>query len=346
VVACLFAPVATAAVALPWPTQPLTTPPPLAPVTVTTFANRFRGHVDASATVRVGLDAGGAVRAVSVTQRLVVGGPGDYVLTIPAPALSAVRGPGSESQPGLRRNALVWQGFSPGRRVLTATADLEPAAARPTLPLALRLSAGSGSSTLTLENRTATVVASFRAAGSRVAVARYLRALRRFPLEARARPAYFAEVARIQPGRRTVVAPFRVRGTAVFPGGRSTAIDELLGGGFPARVELELAGSGRPRIRLRVEPVLPDRLLRSAKTLDAAIGAALAQSLARQYESFLANPDSAGASRTTYLYVTAPAPSVVLGTTERESAGPWRVVVALLLLVGAIGAGVVVWSRS
>jgi hypothetical protein len=344
--ACLLAPQAPAAVALPWPTQPVTASPPLTPATVTTFANRFRGHVDATATVRVGLDRNGAARTVSVTQRLVVGGPGDYVLTIPAPAVSVVRGPGSESQPGLRRNALVWQGFSPGRRVLTALVELDPAASRPALPLAVRLSVGAGHSVLTIENRTETVVASFRGTGSPGAVERYLRALRGFPLEARSRPVHFAEVEGIEPGRRTVVAPFRVRGTAVFPGGGSTAIDEVLGGGFPARAELELAGSGRPRLRLRVEPVLPDRLLRAAKTLDAAVEAGLAESLARQYESFLANPDPAGRSRTTYLYVTAPPSPVVLPASERESGGPWRTIVVLVLLVAATGAGVVVWSRS
>lgn len=344
--ACLLAPPATAAVALPWPTQPVTASPPLTPVTVTTFANRFRGHVDASATVRVGLDRTGATRTVSVTQRLVVGGPGDYVLTIPAPALSVVRGPGSESQPGLRRNALVWQGFSPGRRVLTATADLEPAAARPALPLAVRLSVGAGHSTLTLENRTATVVASFRGTGSPAAVERYLRALRGFPLEARARPVHFADVEGIEPGRRTVAAALRVRGSAIFQGGRSTAIDERLGGGYPGRVELELDGPDRPRLRLRVEPVLPDRLLREATTLDAALGAGLAQSLARQYESFLANPDPAGRSRTTYLYVTTPPSPVASPRSEEDSGGPWRAIVLLVLLVSAAGAGVVVWSRS
>jgi hypothetical protein len=157
---------------------------------------------------------------------------------------------------------------------------------------------------------------------------------------------HFADVEGIEPGRRTVVAALRVRGSAVFPGGRSTAIDERLGGGCPGRVELALAGSGRPRLLLRVEPVLPDRLLREARTLDAALGAGLAQSLARQYGSFLANPDPAGRSRTTYLYVTAPPSTVALPKSPHDDESPWRAIIVLLLLVSAAGAGVVVWSRS
>ena len=344
--ACLLAPAATAAVALPWPTQPLTPQPPLAPATVSAFANRFRGHVDASATVRVGLEPAGAVRTVSVTQRLVVGGPGDYVLTIPAPARSVVRGPGSESEPGLRRNALVWQGFSPGRRVLVATAALDVAVARAALPLRVRLAGSDRRWTLTLENRTTTRVASFRARAAQAAVERYRRALAGFPLEAPAKPGRFADVQSIEPGRRTVVAAFRVSGTATFPGGSSMAIHELLGDGGPASVEIALAGQGRPRLALRVEPVLPERLLLSARTLDAAIEAALAQALARQYESFLANPDPAGRSRTTYVFATAAEAPVAVPAVERGDGGPWRAVVVALLLTAAAGAALVAWSRS
>jgi hypothetical protein len=345
-VACLLTQAATAAVALPWPTQPLTEQPPLTPSTVRVFANTFRGRVAATATVRVGLEGGGSVRTVSVTQRLVVGGPGDYLLTVPAPARTVVRAAGSESEPGRRRNALVWQGFSAGRRVLAATLQLRTAAAQPALPLGVRLSGSTASWSLSLENRTGASVASFRGTASPAAVDRYLRALRSAPHAAPPGPVPFAEVEGIEPGRRTVLAPLRVRGVATFPGGRAVRIDEMLAGGFPARVRIALPAGRRPRLELRVDPVRPDRLLRTARTLDAAIAAALAHSLARQYESFLANPDPAGRSLTSYLYATAPAPQEAPGGAERGEGAPWSALVAALLLVVAAGAGIVVWSRS
>ena len=53
-----------------------------------------------------------------VVQTIVVKRLGDYVFTIPAPVLSVTPGPGTESQPGQRENQILWEGFSPGRRVL------------------------------------------------------------------------------------------------------------------------------------------------------------------------------------------------------------------------------------
>ena len=65
-------------------------------------------------------DASTVSRTVAVVQTIVVKRLGDYVFTIPAPVESVTPGPWTESQPGKRENQILWEGFSPGRRVLSA----------------------------------------------------------------------------------------------------------------------------------------------------------------------------------------------------------------------------------
>src|SRR3954453_23454992 len=83
----------------------------------------------------------GAPAAVTDTQRLVIDGTGNYIVRELGPARAAV-GLNDTVPPVLELGTVVWQGFSPGRRELSARLTLDPgvdAARLPTKgPLRLR----------------------------------------------------------------------------------------------------------------------------------------------------------------------------------------------------------------
>ena len=116
--------------------------PPQPPVTETP---RLRGSVFARERVVVGMAPDGTPRTVTVSQRLLVRALGDYAFVVPAPAVRVVAGPGSQSRPGLRPNQIVWQGFSPRRKVLVAVAELRPGGSVPALPVRVRVTGRSRS---------------------------------------------------------------------------------------------------------------------------------------------------------------------------------------------------------
>lgn len=89
--------------------------------------------------VRVRLGADGTPREVLAEQRLQLQGQGDYAVRERGPARSATSladGP----PPVTRRGAVVWQGFSPGRRDLGARLVLDPLIEAPHLPLRISVS--------------------------------------------------------------------------------------------------------------------------------------------------------------------------------------------------------------
>ena len=92
------------------------------------------GPVVNDETVRVGVGGTGAVQVVTADQRLALSGTGDYAIRERGPARSA-RSLNGDPPPVTRRGAVVWQGFSPGRRSLAATLILDPALEAPHLPL-------------------------------------------------------------------------------------------------------------------------------------------------------------------------------------------------------------------
>lgn len=94
------------------------------------------GQVVNDEVVRVGLRADGGVQAVTVDQRLSLRGTGDYAVRERGPARSATS-LGDGPPPVTRRGAVVWQGFSPGRRDLAARLVLDPAIEQARLPLAV-----------------------------------------------------------------------------------------------------------------------------------------------------------------------------------------------------------------
>lgn len=97
------------------------------------------GPVVNDETVNVGIGGDGAVATVGADQRLTLTGEGDYAVRERGPARSAVS-LSSENPPVARLGAVVWQGFSPGRRELAARLVLDPQIEGPHLPLAVAVS--------------------------------------------------------------------------------------------------------------------------------------------------------------------------------------------------------------
>ena len=326
---------------------PLAPPqPPLAEVA------RLRGTVESRERVSAGIDGDGMPTTVTVVQRLSVRALGDYAFFIPAPAVSVVAAEGSESQPGLRPNQIVWQGFSPRRKLLAARADLRPADSVDALPIRIRVSGmpvrpGRFELVISIENATRAVVPTFTGDAVETDVAAALRALR---AAVRIERAVEGRTVRIR-GRSVstrieVSAPFALRGTIRFPPGSvrevtPTRFSGVVGGGKPSTLRVTVRGVALrplpPMIRVLAEPLAAAAIPASASGLRAAILAYLRYARVRQYLTFLANPDPAGPSRATYVFATAAPERPATGAEaefEEDSGLPAAVFVAGLALLG------------
>jgi hypothetical protein len=229
--------------------------------------------------------------------------------------LSVVSAPGSDSEPGQRNTGIVWQGFSPGRRVLAARASLDPLAAERGLPLEVEVE----------RRANTTAVRLIDIARRRVQITRgSARADRLQPIRQRvaaglARADRIALARRLQiegspAGAGTVVVdlPLRVRGTITADGVSPRRISVVLGKGQPLSRTLTIPRGAAPRLDLRVDPLRPEELLPSRAELVRAkdplrlMQVALARvALANQYAQYLASPDPLGLNRTSYVYRTA-----------------------------------------
>src|SRR6188472_1804186 len=96
-------------------------------------------RVSGTQVVTVVVDDSGAPQRISVRQRLVLVGTGDYSFVVPAPLVDVVAAPGSDVVPGARSAGIVWQGFVTERRVLAADATLRTRRVAAALPILLRL---------------------------------------------------------------------------------------------------------------------------------------------------------------------------------------------------------------
>ncbi len=90
--------------------------------------------------VRVSMGLDGSPVAVVDDQRLVLSGLGDFEFKIPGPASDVQALPGSDTEPGLRKGAVLWQGFSSGTKELGAEVTLLPDQEASRLPVQVRLS--------------------------------------------------------------------------------------------------------------------------------------------------------------------------------------------------------------
>lgn len=292
--------------------------PPLAPPQPpATEVPRLRGTVFAEERVVVGISADGTPTTVNVVQRLRVRSLGDYTFFIPAPAISVVAAPGSESQPGLRPNQVVWQGFSPRRKVLAASAELRPADSVSALPLRVRVTGapvrrGPFELVITVENTTRTPAGGFTADAVGTDVVRALAALR---AAAKINRPIEGKFVRIRGERRPltlhVSAPFAVRGLVGFPAGdvrgltRTRFARKLDGGTLRVTVRGVALRDAAPRLMIVARPLVAAAVPPpAARTLQAAVLGYLRYARTRQYQAFLANPDPRGPSVTTYVYDT------------------------------------------
>jgi hypothetical protein len=319
---------------LPSPLAALSVTPPLG-TGASAAAEGVRHHVDSATRVRVAIDAQGTPFAVTATQRLVVSQPGDYYFTIGAPLTDVAPAYGSQSTPGLRTATIIWAGFNPGKRVLAARATLQPAAVASSLPL--RVSTRGGKVTLT--NATGITTTAFSADALKPQLETFLAGLRRATRTGTA-PTGGGALVTSQPVQTTVriIAPLRVTGTI-----GSQRVSVRLG---PRPVSFP-AG----RVRLTVSVLHPSPHpgpgVSGRALLDVAVRASLESARARQYDSFLGNPDPSGSSVSTFSYVseTRPAPAVAVVSQEH---GRGTVGIALWVFGGlaALAGGALAWARA
>jgi len=278
---------------LPWPPAVLPQTPPLAPATsgVLPLSARLLGRLETRERIVVGLDAVGKPHSIRVLQGILIKGLGDYVFAVPAPVRAVTPGPGTESVPGQRENQILWEGFSPGHRVLAAWADLRVGESAHSLPIRVkvettvdgtRLAADESRSgklkvILTITNATVVEARSFEAEPEPVSLAQVVDRIR-----AAIRRDVFAEGVNVgffnglTPVRQRVAAPLHVEGTLSFaqgtariPGARDgvARFSERLDGLRRARLRIELDGQAvnatAPKVALRVttaavgDPVTP-----------------------------------------------------------------------------------------
>jgi hypothetical protein len=100
---------------------------------------RLPGPVADEERVRTSFDLGGAPVAISVDQRMELSGLGDFEFKIAGPATDVESLPGSETEPGLRRGSVLWQGFSDGSKSIGARMHLIPGQEEIRLPVRIEL---------------------------------------------------------------------------------------------------------------------------------------------------------------------------------------------------------------
>jgi hypothetical protein len=360
-------------VVLPGPVPYPTPNPPLAGKTAISGGfTRYVFHIANTERVLVGVDETGSPTSVRVRQRLDVGGRGDYQFAISGPIEDVLRGPGSDSEPGLRADQVLWAGFSPGKKVLAADVTLRRGEAAKYLPVRLGLEHTGDGVTLTVTNATVTPELEYAGTTRPRQIASLLDRSRR---TARAGERLIAGYAtfygrvRQLAQKAQVEAPLRVEGALHAGSGKPVRFSGMLGDGEPLALVVHAPGDGTPHVRLTATPVFVEQLLRppgGAPTWTTALKRhrlpapfllkRLLESRMRlvradQYQSFLSNPDADGRSRSVYVYETAKAPrrqaaATPSGDEESGGGGPLVLLLAIGGAIAAAGAGVVAWAHS
>ncbi|MCW2966767.1 MAG: hypothetical protein JWM71_539 [Solirubrobacteraceae bacterium] len=315
---------------------------------------RVPGLVDARQLVDVGLSPDGVPVSVTATVRLVLHGLGDYSFVVPAPATSVVRGPGSDSQPGLRDVGIVWQGFSAGRRVLSAIARLRPAPASAGLPLAVRVDRGPGSAVVRLTDLARRHLSVSTGSVPRSQLLTALEQLQRSLLGSTFGGAPLYATGRSgKPASIVVAAPLHITGT--ITGSRSRrAVDIVLGHGHPLDRAWTVPGAGTPDVRLRVELLAPRTILptlgevararQPLPLLQAALGALATTTLYRRY---LGSPDPSAKTDTAYVYrSTNRLPSLTGSAATTAGSAVLAILLVVVLVAAALSALAALWARS
>jgi len=329
-------------------------------------------HIASTDRVFVGVGPGGRPVRVVAHQRLLVRGKGDYQLAISAPVEDVSAAAGSDSEPGLRADQVLWAGFSPGRKVLAADVTLRPRAAGKYLPVQLRLGRNADRVTLTVINTTPTGESLYAGTTHPAELARLLDATRRESLAGQRLTAAYATffgLVRVPKRKVPIEAPLLVQGELRLPGQAPVSFSRTLGDGHPLSFRVDARGGGTPHVHLLARPVPVIRLLRpsGAATWTEAIrrrpppAAFLLRRLlesrmrlvrADQYQSFLSDPDADGHSRSVYEYETVAAsalPRAAAGSSDDGGGGGTSVLLVLAIALGSValaGGGLVIWAHS
>jgi hypothetical protein len=307
--------------------------------------------------VRVSIDpTGRPVRIVDI-DRIVVAAKGDYSFAIAAPVEDVRAAPGSRSEPGLRSQTVIWQGFSPGRRLLAAEITLRTSAAGPALPLRIEV----GRAGLRLVNAASARVTAPDAPVRASEIAQVLDGARAALLAGTPTPAPVVDaIGPVRDVRVISQVPLHVRGTVRFDDHPPRTFAGVVG-----RRAVEIAGTGRLKLlELSVSVPAPasvlrppgahrwrdlarsGRLINGRKATRLAVNRLLAAGLAIQFRRFLANPDAAGVTRTSYLYELAVAAKAPEARSQSDGYG-WVVTVGIAIgLVAVATAALVVWAHS
>jgi hypothetical protein len=385
VAAALAAPASAAAsvqqVLLPGPTPYPTQSPPLvaggAPPPAS-FPFAIRGRAVERVLARVGPN--GKLVSLRVLHRLLLTGKGDYLFVIGAPVEDVRAGPGSDSQPGLRTGQILWSGFSPGRKVLAADAELRIREAGPFLPLRLRAVREGNRYSLTVTNATTVSQVAYAGNGFPRQLAGLLDQTRRESLAGGRLTTVYASVdglVRVRKDAARTSAPLRVEGSLRFPRapesarggtvrGKTVTFSAVLGDASPLSVRVDVHGGGRAPslhvvarptklVRALVPPGAPSwvaalrrRAIPADLMLRRLIDTRMQLVRSDQYQAFLSNPDPQGTNRTVYVYDSAAAPRRHAGPGSERDSGGGGLVLALAIAGSVLGAGamLMLWAHS
>lgn len=319
---------------------------------------RVPGTLSNTELVRVGLGPDGRPHSVTVAQRMSIRGLGDFRFVIPAPALTVAPIGGSQSLPGLRQAGVVWQGFSPGKRLLGARIVLDTRSAAAGLPLRIDVERRAGVTRVRLENATAKQFAITSAGVSPSAAVQALGEIRAQLGQqlAAGRPLSVPPVEVEGNGAEQVVVsvatPVHVTGTVAMAGARTTKVDATLGS--DSRV-VRLLGDGKLTISLQASFAADRRvLLPTARDLASSpdplrllqVGIARG-AVALQYQQFLASPKPDGASSTTYEFRTVRVSATPVRRPVSGGGGSDALWIALGVVGGivALGGLTVLWAH-
>jgi hypothetical protein len=340
-------------VSLPWPPEVLPQAPPLAPKVAgpLPIQPRFFRRVSNRERVVVGLDKDGTPNSVRVQQTLVLKRLGDYIFAIAAPVRTVLPGPGTETPPGQRTNQILWQGFSPGKRRLSALADLRVGESAPLLPVKVHVEKAGARSVVVIENVTGATAKSYTAdvepAGLGQVLGRIRNAIRRNVTA----EGLNLEVHGVQrPVEVRVAAPLLVSGT-VLSGDFARSFKAVLDGIHRSKLRIGAPGRLAPKISMQVRTVgAPDRVRPTQSVQEQLAGTIeleLTYARKRQYDQFLSAADLSGHSSTTYVYRTAPRPAAAAPLESSGSSSDTMGWIALaVLLAAALPVAAVVWARS
>lgn len=337
------------------PGPPLTSGPTAAEV-------RFPPGMRNQQRISVGIDATGKPNSVVVIQRLELNKLGDYTFAVPGPFIDVEAAPGSESEPGLRRDAILWSGFSSGRRVLAARATLRVAPASKFLPLRVSVERKPGLLIVRGENATAARGPVLSGPLSAREFSRALSETRRQLGLGRGAPDLYATVAHSPLSQsESIAAPLAVSGEIA-----GVHLEYRLGDGSPMSFERRIPNAPPDsKLHLTVTPVPPVNQLTPpggmtwlqavrrgrvdpSRLLERVSRVRLMLARDLQYQSFLANPDPNARSSAVYVYDTAMRRAVAPSPSASGAGGEGVWVSVLLGVVAVAGAAglVVLWAHS